>query len=274
MSLGCFGLITASSCCSSPSDVCPGDCSPAPAAPPRPPRAAAGTPATLLGRLLTGPAGRAAAGTGRLAVAPTLELLLGHPADDDGDVARALADAGGRPRARGRKRRMVRPSSAQHADTTSSSAIWSSLCSALAMAERSSFRTTCAASRSENRRICSALRTSAPRMRSSTARALVADMRMWRAVPRLPGRSLVRTGRGHRYRRPPRSWPAWKRKVRVGANSPSLCPTMDSVMYTGTCLRPSWTAMVCPTISGMIVDRRDQVLMTRFSPCRSSRRPS
>ena len=40
------------------------------------------------------------------------------------------------------------------------------------------------------------------------------------------------------------SWPAWYRKVRVGANSPSLCPTMDSVMYTGTCLRPSWTAIV------------------------------
>src|SRR3954463_1012143 len=36
-------------------------------------------------------------------------------------------------------------------------------------------------------------------------------------------------------------------------------------MYTGTCLRPSCTAMVWPTISGMIVERRDQVLMTRFS---------
>ena len=61
---------------------------------------------------------------------------------------------------------------------------------------------------------------------------------------------------------------AWDRKVRVGANSPSLCPTMASVMYTGTCLRPSWTAIVCPTISGTIVDRRDQVRMTRFSPRR------
>src|SRR3982751_6328219 len=36
-------------------------------------------------------------------------------------------------------------------------------------------------------------------------------------------------------------------------------------MYTGTCLRPSWTAMVWPTMSGMIVERRDHVLMTRFS---------
>ncbi len=41
---------------------------------------------------------------------------------------------------------------------------------------------------------------------------------------------------------------------------------MDSVTYTGTCLRPSWTAIVWPTISGKMVDRRDQVLMTRFSP--------
>src|SRR3954462_6889481 len=34
---------------------------------------------------------------------------------------------------------------------------------------------------------------------------------------------------------------------------------MDSLTNTGTCLRPSWTAMVWPTISGKIVDVRDQV---------------
>src|SRR6266511_786523 len=60
------------------------------------------------------------------------------------------------------------------------------------------------------------------------------------------------------------------RKVRVIANSPSLWPTIDSVMYTGTCLRPSWTAIVCPTMSGMTVERRDQVLMTRLSRLRFS----
>ena len=54
--------------------------------------------------------------------------------------------------------------------------------------------------------------------------------------------------------------------MRVGLNSPSLWPTIDSVTYTGTCLRPSWTAIVWPTMSGMIVERRDQVLMTRRSP--------
>ena len=53
--------------------------------------------------------------------------------------------------------------------------------------------------------------------------------------------------------------PEWARKVRVGANSPSLWPTIDSEMKTGTCLRPSWTAIVWPTISGKIVDVRDQV---------------
>src|SRR5690606_25456920 len=36
-------------------------------------------------------------------------------------------------------------------------------------------------------------------------------------------RALVGLGPGHR--RPFFSWPAWCRKVRVGANSPSLCPT-------------------------------------------------
>src|SRR3954468_20161181 len=60
-------------------------------------------------------------------------------------------------------------------------------------------------------------------------------------------------------------WP-WVRNTRVGANSPSLCPTMDSETNTGTCLRPSWTAIVCPIISGMIVERRDQVRTMRLSP--------
>src|SRR5205085_10900719 len=59
--------------------------------------------------------------------------------------------------------------------------------------------------------------------------------------------------------------PAWPRKVRVGANSPSLCPTICSETNTGTCLRPSWTAIVWPTISGKTVDERDHVRIIRFS---------
>src|SRR6266403_441262 len=37
-------------------------------------------------------------------------------------------------------------------------------------------------------------------------------------------------------------------------------------MKTGTCLRPSWTAIVCPTISGKIVDVRDQVRIICLLP--------
>src|SRR5690606_40487395 len=50
-------------------------------------------------------------------------------------------------------------------------------------------------------------------------------------------------------------------KVLVMANSPSLWPTMFSLISTGTWLRPLWTAIVKPTISGRIIERRDQVLI-------------
>ena len=48
-------------------------------------------------------------------------------------------------------------------------------------------------------------------------------------------------------------------KVRVKLNSPSLWPTMFSVTYTGMNFLPLCTAMVCPTNSGIMVERRDQV---------------
>src|SRR5829696_7234323 len=59
--------------------------------------------------------------------------------------------------------------------------------------------------------------------------------------------------------------PLWPRKSRVGANSPSLWPTMFSVTYTGTNLFPLCTAKVWPTNSGRIVLARLQVFTTRFS---------
>ena len=37
---------------------------------------------------------------------------------------------------------------------------------------------------------------------------------------------------------------------------------MFSAITTGTCRRPSWTAIVSPSMSGMIIEARDQVLMT------------
>src|SRR5271165_705089 len=57
----------------------------------------------------------------------------------------------------------------------------------------------------------------------------------------------------------------WPLKERVGANSPSLWPTICSVTYTGMNFFPLCTAIVCPIISGTIVERRDHVLMTFFS---------
>ncbi len=59
--------------------------------------------------------------------------------------------------------------------------------------------------------------------------------------------------------------------MRVSANSPSLWPTMFSVMYTGMCCLPLCTATVSPMNSGMTVERRDQVLIGRLSlPARAA----
>src|SRR5258708_28661640 len=57
----------------------------------------------------------------------------------------------------------------------------------------------------------------------------------------------------------------WPLKLRVKLNSPSLCPTMFSVTYTGINFLPLCTAMVWPTISGTTVERRDHVRKTFFS---------
>src|SRR5215211_6456404 len=81
---------------------------------------------------------------------------------------------------------------------------------------------------------------------------------------RLP--AALGRGRARAHRTLTLSLPAWPRKTRVGANSPSLWPTIDSETKTGTCLRPSWTAIVCPTISGKIVEARDQVFTICFWP--------
>jgi len=60
--------------------------------------------------------------------------------------------------------------------------------------------------------------------------------------------------------------PEWPLKVRVGANSPSLCPTIFSVTNTGTNKRPLWAAIVKPTMSGTITERLDQVLIGFLLP--------
>src|SRR5262245_4439940 len=53
----------------------------------------------------------------------------------------------------------------------------------------------------------------------------------------------------------------WPRKTRVCANSPSLWPTMSSVTNTLMCVRPLWTRNDRPLNSGVMVERRDQVLI-------------
>src|SRR4029077_20524325 len=58
---------------------------------------------------------------------------------------------------------------------------------------------------------------------------------------------------------------AWPLNERVGENSPSLCPIICSVTYTGMNFFPLCTAMVWPIISGTIVERRDHVFTTFFS---------
>src|SRR3954452_18127180 len=63
-------------------------------------------------------------------------------------------------------------------------------------------------------------------------------------LQRLPAALRRRIHLVRRHRILTLSLPAWPRNIRVGANSPSLCPTIDSEMNTGTCLRPSWTAIV------------------------------
>jgi hypothetical protein len=47
---------------------------------------------------------------------------------------------------------------------------------------------------------------------------------------------------------------------------------MFSLMRTGMCRRPSWTPIVSPTISGMIIEARDQVRITFRDDARWARR--
>src|SRR5262249_11061856 len=65
--------------------------------------------------------------------------------------------------------------------------------------------------------------------------------------------------------------PPWPLNVRVGANSPSLCPTMSSVTYSLMKARPLWIAKFLPTNSGTIVHARAQVLIGSRLPDVSAR---
>src|ERR1700719_4443670 len=96
-----------------------------------------------------------------------------------------------------------------------------------------------------------------PRIVSTTRRHFCGEMRAYRktALVCMPCYSAADTFLS----------PECALNVRVGANSPSLWPTMFSDTNTGTCNRPLCTAIVKPTMSGMTMERRDQVLIGRRS---------
>src|SRR3990170_2668918 len=54
--------------------------------------------------------------------------------------------------------------------------------------------------------------------------------------------------------------------MRVGANSPNLCPIMSSFTATGMCFCPLCTPNVRPTNCGRMVERRLQILMISLRP--------
>ena len=120
--------------------------------------------------------------------------------------------------------------------------------------------------------VASAAFTSRPRMRSRTSPAFCADVRTYfavacacTAITHQPSPAAAAAGATDAALSALVVCPL---NARVGANSPSLCPTMFSVRYTGMNFFPLCTASVCPTISGITVERRDQVLRTFFSPPR------
>src|SRR5690242_9381356 len=173
--------------------------------------------------------------------------------------------------------------------TSSGAPASSALRSALAMALRSTFSMCLAARFGVYFSVSSALCAFCPRIRSITSRAFCGDMRTCRASACAsiePGTICCPCAMAYPFGAgaagaaapgaapPAGATPAafssaaftpWPLNERVGENSPSLCPIICSVTYTGINFLPLCTAMVCPIISGTIVERRDQVFTTFFS---------
>src|SRR5579859_1628803 len=175
--------------------------------------------------------------------------------------------------------------------TSSGAPASSALRSALAMALRSTFSMCFAERFCVYFSVSSALCAFCPRIRSITSRAFCGDMRTCRAracasiepaitccacaIAYAFGAGAAPPPEGAPGAAPPAgATPAafssaiftpWPLNERVGENSPSLCPIICSVTYTGINFLPLCTAMVCPIISGTIVERRDQVFTTFFS---------
>src|SRR6202166_637403 len=176
--------------------------------------------------------------------------------------------------------------------TSSGAPASSALRSALAMALRNTFSICFAARLGVKCSVCSAACAFCPRIKSITSRAFCGDIRTCRASacasiePACGCSSAITYAFGAAGAAPPpavappgaappagaapaafssAAFTACPLHVRVGENSPSLCPIICSVTYTGINFFPLCTAMVCPIISGTIVERRDQVFTTFFS---------
>src|SRR2546422_7527515 len=162
----------------------------------------------------------------------------------------------------------------------------SALRSALAIALRSTFSMCLAARFGVYFRVCKASCAFCPRIRSITRRAFCGDILTCRASACASINAFCVCTSAMTYAfgaagaaagaapPPAGAGPAafssvaftpWPLNERVGANSPSLCPIICSVTYTGMNFFPLCTAMVCPIMSGTIVERRDHVLITFFS---------
>src|SRR6266852_3752245 len=99
-----------------------------------------------------------------------------------------------------------------------------------------------------------------PRIRSITSRAFCGDVRMYLASALTCMLALYDCSQAGFTVFSAAAFAACPLKIRVGENSPSLCPTIFSVTYTGMNFLPLWQASVWPTNSGKMVERRDQVL--------------
>ena len=143
-----------------------------------------------------------------------------------------------------------------------------SFCCAFAMADRNTFAMSWLMPLRVNCSVASAWFTSRPRIRSITSPAFWAEVRTYLAVAcaSIMANSRLRPASRRLRLRAAATASAARRRAaaicaafsvfvvcplnwRVGENSPSFCPTMFSVTYTGMNFLPLCTASVCPTIS-------------------------
>src|SRR5262245_778243 len=175
------------------------------------------------------------------------------------------------PRARGWMRFMIGPPSTQASTMVSSSMLRAPRSSALPRALLSTASTRRALLLGMNCNSSSASSASRPRINVATGRIFRGDMSAYRCfalycmtasrllVVRLESLTYFD---GHLAAFLPPECPL---KIRVGANSPSLCPTMSSVTYSFMNCRPLWIRKVWPTNSGTMVQSRAHVLIgSRF----------